>query len=255
MEPKTTARRTFGWRPDKPDQRDFLYHSARVLRLPVSVDLRPQMPPVYDQGELGSCTANAVGALVHYERRQQHFNDFIPSRLFLYYNERVLEGTVDWDSGAEIRDGIRAMARWGDVPETEWAYDISQFTVKPSDQIYTDALRYRALRYERITQTLSGLKTALANRKAIAFGFTVYTSFMSASVEQTGVVPMPGRNEKAEGGHAVLLVGYDDRTQRFICRNSWGTGWGMLGYFTMPYAYVASTHLASDFWTITQMEA
>jgi C1A family cysteine protease len=210
------------------------------------------MPAIYDQGDLGSCTANAVGAVVQYERiLLKHKPDFIPSRLFIYYNERVLEGTIDWDSGASIRDSIRAVAQWGECPENEWIYDIAQFATRPTDQCFTDALKYKALKYEHVLQSLTQLKTALSLGKPVTFGFTVYQSFESSTVTRTGIVPLPKRTESVLGGHAVVLVGYDEDIQRFIVRNSWGTNWGMAGYFTMPYSYVTNVNLASDFWAIT----
>lgn len=255
---KKTDTRIYGWQRDLPDFRDLMLKlpAKTGARLPTSVNLCPQMPPVYDQGNLGSCTANAVGALVQYERRRQGFQlDFTPSRLFLYYNERVLEHTVNNDSGAAIRDAIKAMVQWGDCPETEWDYMVDRFTAKPSPQCYSNALKYRALRYERVEQTLTGLKRVLALGNAIAFGFSVFHSFESEGVAKTGQVSLPSTTESALGGHAVLLVGYDNSHEQFIVRNSWGPDWGMHGYCTMPYAYLTNTHLAADFWTITSMSA
>lgn len=81
-------------------------------------------------------------------------------------------------------------------------------------------------------------------------GFTVYESFESQDVASTGVVPMPGTDEQALGGHAVVGVGYDDSQQRFIVRNSWGDAWGMKGYFTIPHDYLANRDLSDDFWAI-----
>jgi len=104
--------------------------------------------------------------------------------------------------------------------------------------------------YSRVSQTPSQMKGCLASGFPFVFGFTVYDSFESQDVAKTGVVPMPASGESVLGGHAVLAVGYDDGQQRFIVRNSWGTGWGMHGYFTMPYAYLTDRGLASDFWTI-----
>jgi C1A family cysteine protease len=237
----------FGWKPQKPDIRDYKYVPKAIV-LPSSVDLRSQCPSIYDQGQLGSCVANAVCGTVEFDRIKQGDTDWTPSRLFNYYNTRVIEGTVDYDAGAEIRDSVKSMVQSGDCPETEWPYDISQFTVQPPAQDYTDATKYEALVYQAVNQDETTMKTILASGYPIVVGFTVYNSFYDA--DTTGIVNMPGSLDYVIGGHAVLVVGYDDSTQRWLCRNSWGTGWGMSGYFTIPYAYFTNTDLASDFWLI-----
>jgi C1A family cysteine protease len=243
----------YGWIPDLPDARDHLYGApmAVMAELPSQADLRPQCPAVYDQGQLGSCTANAIGAAIQFDRMKQQLSpDFVPSRLFIYYNERAMEGTIETDAGAQSRDGIKSVAKQGVCPETDWPYDISKFAVEPPKLDYEEALQNRAVSYSRLVQNLNLLKGCLASGFPFVFGFAVYESFETQAVARTGVVPMPSPSEQALGGHAVLAVGYDDSTQRFIVRNSWGTGWGINGYFTMPYAYVIDSNLADDLWTI-----
>ena len=240
----------YGWRPDKPDRRDRYRLRRAGVALPPYVDLTAQMPAVYDQGSLGSCTGNAIAAAVEYTRRKQSLADFVPSRLFIYYNERDIEGTVSSDAGAEIRDGIKSVVSLGACAETEWPYDVSQFATKPSDQCYADAKKDLVTRYARVDQTLDGLRQCLADGFPVVFGFTVYESFESDAVAQSGVVPMPTAGEDMLGGHATLMVGYDDAHQQFIVRNSWGLSWGRGGYFLMPYAYPTDGDLASDFWQI-----
>lgn len=252
----TVQANRYGWQHDLPDKRDHAYAVAPEIAaaLPASVDLRAQCPPVVDQGQLGSCTANAIAGALQFERLKQKLADFAPSRLFIYYNERAMEGTISSDSGAQIRDGIKSVGKLGDCPETEWPYVISKFKNKPKKSCYTDALKYKAVTYSRLTQSLMELKTCLASGYPFVFGFTVYESFESALVAQTGTVLMPTNSEQVVGGHAVMAVGYSDAGQYFIVRNSWGAKWGMAGYFTLPYAYVADRNLASDFWTIRVTE-
>jgi len=242
----------YGWLPDLPDHRDHVYAAPVKITgaLPAKVDLRSQCPPVYDQGQLGSCTANAIAAAIEFDRLKQRLNVFTPSRLFIYYNERAMEHTIDSDSGAQIRDGIKSVGKRGDCPEAEWPYAIAKFKTRPPKNCYADALKYKAVLYQRVPQTLSQLKGCLASGFPFVFGFTVYESFESAHVAKTGHASLPKKKEPAIGGHAVMAVGYDNAKKRFIVRNSWGAGWGMKGYFTLPYAYVTDNNLADDFWTI-----
>ena len=244
----------YGWIADTPDNRDHLYAAppANLAKLPAKVDLRPQCPKVvYDQGQLGSCTGNAIAGAIQFDRLKQKLKpDFIPSRLFIYYNERDMERTVASDSGAQIRDGIKSVAKLGDCPETEWPYDIARFATKPSAKCFRDAIKYKAVLYQRVVQSLNQMKGCLASGYPFVLGFSVYESFESPQVAKTGIAQMPTTDEKQFGGHAVLAVGYNDAQQRFIVRNSWGTDWGMGGYFTMPYAYLTDDNLAADFWTI-----
>jgi C1A family cysteine protease len=257
MKNKLASNRRYGWIPDVPDQRD-MYYATRVslTKLPIKVDLRPKCPPVYDQGSLGSCTANAIGAAVQFERSKQKFKpDFIPSRLFIYYNERVIENSVASDAGAQIRDGIKSIATQGVCPEPEWPYDILEFAHKPTAQCYKDAINHTAVQYQRIPQVLSQMKGCLASGYPFVFGFSVYTGFESEDVAETGAANMPTGKERLLGGHAVVAVGYDESTQRFNVRNSWGKKWGNKGYFTLPYAYLTDSNLADDLWTIRMESA
>jgi C1A family cysteine protease len=224
---------------------------AMLGPLPAKVDLRDECPPVYNQGALGSCTANAIAAALEFDQMKQKQDDiFVPSRLFIYYNERVMEGTVDEDSGAMIRDGIKSVAKQGAPHETLWPYVIKQFRRKPSKAAYRDAHTHSAVLYQRLRQDIQQLRGCLASGFPFTFGFSVYTSFESGTVARTGRVPMPARKDKLLGGHAVLAVGYDHAQERFIVRNSWGTDWGMRGYGAMPYAYLLDENLSDDFWTI-----
>ncbi len=252
----------YGWVPDLPDQRDFMFSAPPPLlaALPPRVDLRPQCPPVYDQGQLGSCTGNSIAGAIQFERMKQQLPnaDLVPSRLFIYYNERVVEDDVQQDAGAQIRDGIKVTATDGVCFESgpnPWPYDITKFAVAPPAACDQAATANKVMQYSRLTQVADQLRGCLAGGNPFVFGFTVYESFESPAVAASGVVPMPGADEKTLGGHAVMAVGYDDPSQTFIVRNSWGPGWGQQGYFTIPYGYLTNDNLASDFWTIKMMEA
>ena len=172
---------------------------------------------------------------------------FPPSRLFIYYNERAMEGTINHDAGGVLRDGIKSVVSKGVCSETDWPYVIAKFQTKPLKSCYKDALKNEVKQYLSVTPTLNNIKSSLTLGYPVVFGFTVYSSFMDDSVAKTGIVPMPKSSDSIEGGHAVLMVGYDDSKNWFIIRNSWGDEWGDKGYFYLPYEYLP---MFSDLWTI-----
>jgi len=246
----------YGWKPDLPDKRDLLYSVDEAVALPPSVDLRPLCPPVYDQGELGSCTANAIAGVLQFDQlKQKEVKAATPSRLFIYYNERVMEGSVSEDAGAEIRDGIKSVKQLGAPRETLWKYVVSKFANKPTKKAYTDAMSHQSILYKRINHTkIHNIKSCLAKGFPFVFGFTVYDYFESNQMAKDGLLRMPGPDEQVVGGHAVMAVGYDDSTNMVLVRNSWAADWGMAGYFGMPYDYITDPNLADDFWVISQVE-
>lgn len=256
QEVNQTMNRRYGWRPDVPDHRDFTFAAPRGTKTPPKISLRGQMPPVYDQGQLGSCTANAIAAAHQFDQLIESGGaaSFVPSRLFVYYNERAMEGTVDQDAGAIIRDGIKSIAKQGVCPESGWPYDVSKFTAKPIDACYAEALKHTAVEYLRVTRTQAQMERCLASGRPFVCGISVYESFESAAVAATGNVPMPGRKEQLLGGHAILVVGYDRSKKQWECRNSWGEGWGQKGYFTLPYPYLLNSNLSDDFWVVRTVQ-
>lgn len=198
-----------------------------------------------------SCTANAIAGAIDFTRKKQGEPFLTPSRLFIYFGERVIEGTTDQDSGAEIRDGIKVVASQGVPPESEWPYVESQYATLPPANDYRDALAHKALQYSRVTQAEYFVKHCIAILgRPVVFGFTVFDALESDEVARTGILPVPDPNDSPIGGHAVVACGYDDRQRTFLIRNSWGSSWGQSGYFMMPYAYLLNGSLADDFWTI-----
>lgn len=242
--------RRFGWRPDKPDFRDKVCTLKAVPNTSKNIDLRKtgNLPPVYDQGQSSSCTGNAIAAAVQYGLKAQSKSNYIPSRLFIYYNERMMEGTEAVDAGAEIRDGIKVVASIGAPPEDVWPFDLVHITTKPSDKAYDEALKGIIKQYSRVPVKLANIKNVLSHNIPIVFGIMLYDSFMTDNVAKDGMVPMPKVTEKAVGGHAMMIVGTTDT--HFIVRNSWGMGWGDGGYCYMPHDYVTNENLAADFWAI-----
>jgi len=246
------TKRFYKLKADDCDLRDYTYRASLIthpMELPPLIDLRAQCSPVVNQGELGSCTANAIASgLREYLLLQKKQPWVALSRLFLYYEERLLEGTVDEDSGAMIRDGMKVVQTMGICPETEEPYDITKFTQSPTQQDLADAQKYKISEYHRVND-LTMLKTALAEGQPVVIGINVYSSFESNEVATTGIVPMPNtETEQLLGGHAVLVVGYDETKEWAIVRNSWGIDWGEKGYFYLPYQYWTAG-LVTDMWT------
>jgi len=269
-----------GWIPDEPDVRDHLFGlpPQKLDDLPSSVDLRGKMPPIWSQGDIGSCTAFASCAAFQYGVSHQNLTPFDPSQLFVYYNTRELTNSswVDKDTGAPIRNAIKSLGTYGVCNQSLWPYDDTMAdqktdlwpkgakpAQKPSQEAYEDAAKHKAVEYYRIEHDLDLLKGCLAEGYPFVFGFFIYKTFWD-SVD-TGVIPMPKKGEKHDNheadprsppGHAVVAVGYDDAKKTFILQNSWGAKVGDKGYFYMPYDYLTSFdpfykwNYAEDFWTI-----
>jgi C1A family cysteine protease len=257
-EPTMSETKKLGWIPDIPDQRDFLFKGVLKpesieVTLPTTVDLRTEDPTIYDQGQLGSCVGNAVAAAVEHNLKKQKLKSFTPSRLFIYYNAHALINLIKEDSGCYIRDAIKTINSQGVCKESTWKYIISKFKRKPTNFSYKSALQHTSILYQRINNSsLYDLKSCLANGLPIVFGMSVYGSFMS--VGSDGIVPLPTQNEQLYGGHSMLIVGYDDNTQVFIVRNSWGDSWGNKGYCYIPYSYLTNNNLSDDFWVIQSIK-
>jgi C1A family cysteine protease len=275
--------RRYGWRPSKPTMNAFFRPDGGAAedQLPQLVDMRDKFPACYDQGQLGSCTGNGLAALVqHCIIKSGYMYQFTPSRLFIYFNERSIEGTVDSDAGAEIHDGIKAINQFGVCPEVEgdktnpawvWSYDDgpNKFKQTPPEQCYKDAILHQAVKYAQVNLDRSTVLNTLSEGRPIVFGFTVRQSFEDKEVLETGIMKVPGFAflDPEIGGHCVVAVGYilntplgnDGVKDWAIIRNSWGTKiynqnphfGDMAGYFLMPLDKVmCDKHVSSDGWVI-----
>lgn len=252
MRIQSRRNRKYGWKPSRPKLGVIQFRPKLDAPIPDSVDLRPHMPPVYDQGELGSCTANAIAAAFDFERAKHGLPFMSPSRLFIYANERLAENTpLTDDSGAQIVDGVHSVSTQGVCSEKDWPYIISNFSVTPPQTCYDNAKKDTALQYQQVQVNAQSVMQALAQGNPVVIGITVYESFESGIVAETGVVPLPQQGEQCLGGHAVLVVGYDALANTFVVRNSWGSSWGNYGHFTLPFQYLET--LGSDFWALVQV--
>lgn len=252
-------KRTYGWKRDIPDPRDRL-HTAAVMsdaNLPEQFSMVDKMPACYDQKSLGSCSGQAVIGLAHYRELTDgnKARTIRPSILFEYYNTRLIEGSVAFDSGATIRNAVKALVRYGMCRDQLWPYVISKFDKKPPAAAYSEATKYRSLSYFRVPQTLNSLKSQLFSNNPIVFGMAVFESFESNEVARTGIVPVPDLDKESRlGGHAMLLVGWNDAVSRFIVRNSWGTQWGKNGYCEIPYSLLLERNMSADLWTFSEIK-
>jgi C1A family cysteine protease len=246
----------YGWRPSHPDIRDHRFAVPAQMALPRHRLLIAGCPPIWDQGQQGSCTAHGIGRAYWFDRHKQGEPDFMPARAFIYFNERTIEGTPQEDSGASVRDGIQAIAQYGVPPETLCPYDPRNIlTSPPAASVYTEAANHKAINYQALNSDLYSLKACLASGYVFVFGFTVYENFESTEVSNTGLMSMP--QGKAIGGHCVCCVGYNSNNY-FCCANSWGTNWGdpdFPGHFWMPPEYISNEDLAADFWVVQGVAA
>jgi C1A family cysteine protease len=218
--------------------------------LPSSLDLRSKMPIMYDQGNIGSCTANALCYNFIFND-----NTYVPSRLFLYYNSRMLDKTVNNDVGSTLTQGIIALQKYGVCSEKLWPYIVSKYTNKPPQEAYVEGEKHQILESLRVQQTMTSMKGCLNSGFPFVLGILIYSSFEGVTVSKTGFVPMPNqKTERILGGHAVICIGYNDLKSVWIMKNSWGDRWGDNGYFYLPYNYLLSNKLAGDMWTIKKVE-
>jgi C1A family cysteine protease len=248
----------FGWRPSMPDPRDVV---ADTSEIPILAEVDPRgdyMTPIYNQGQLGSCTANAVAAAIDADRIVSGMAAIKPSRLGIYWFERFLEHQPPAvDGGAMGRDGFKAARKFGVLPEKDWKYDDNashaQFAADPRTSPKW-AADYWVLedKYKAVPRTLNDFKRVLSNKQTVAYGFAVFNGFVSPEVKNTGIVAPPQPDDIIPNeGHEVLAVGYlEAHPQHCLCRNSWGTSWGMDGYFLMPWSVLLDSQFSSDFRTI-----
>ncbi len=252
--------RYYGRLPKTEDARDF----KAIPRAPHTgafVDLSGNFPDApYDQGSLGSCVSNGVAAALDFARVKSHADPYdSPSRLFIYYNGRVLAGDpIDQDTGLQIRDGFKAVATYGAPREIEWPYNVARFADKPTNLTYLDALKDEAGIYGAVEQ--GSIDAMIASGYPVVFGFDVYDSFESAKTASTGIMSVPDlATERLLGGHCVVAVstprdgslcGGEPGVLYRKCRNSWGTGWGQSGHFWMPVEVMDGSE-CSDFWQVT----
>jgi C1A family cysteine protease len=242
-----------GYVKDKLDPRDYVYKinkNIAQVKLPQKFTLNKTMPPVLDQDAIGSCVSNAVCNALGFLNLKMNKSVNLKSRLFNYYNTRVLEGNTDVDSGCQIRNAIKVCNKIGSCYEVTWPYEITQFNHKPSDSTYTEAKKHKLTVYQRVAQNRNAIKACLISGFPIIIGFLCYNTLFNPSVERTGDILSPTRRDYPIGGHCVLITGYNDLTQRYEIMNSWGTEWGKDGYGTIPYTYIENPKYAFDFWQI-----
>lgn len=255
----------YGWRPDLPDPRDRIYSmehptlSQSSPKLPTVFSLRDKMPKVFDQGQLGSCTGNGIVGALMAEGMLQGEAELMLSRLFVYYYEREIEGTVSEDSGAQIRDGIKVVNALGCPPESDWPYDIARFAEKPPAAASSDGLKHRAVEYFRVLPGVPGspIRTPVLSGRAVVSGFTVFENFGTFDAK-TEYLKLPDPNrEQILGGHCTDIIGWDFSLKHFPVnvfevRNSWGAGWGDSGYYFADARiyYEPQRQLSSDLWVI-----
>jgi C1A family cysteine protease len=249
----------FNHKKDRSDNRDLkfeVFHKPSVVPNPVSVDLRTTTfaPSVLDQGQLGSCTANACSNALKFLLKKQKLSVWQPSRLYIYWFSRFLEGTTNEDSGCQIRDVMTAIHTYGACDEKLLPYNINRFKTRPSNSCVRSATPHiKNFKYLSVSNNETSLKNCLAAGFPIVFGFDVYESFETQAVATTGIVPMPDTSkEELLGGHCVCIYGYDDVKKQYLVMNSWGAGWGQKGFFYAPYDFIKL--YGSDFWTLRFFE-
>jgi len=246
------AKHWIGWIPDKVDPRDFKY--SALLKAPGifkdEVDLRSVSPAIYSQGATNSCVGNAVGASIDFYYTKLGYPHSDPSRLFIYFNGRDLDGTPYEDIGCTIRNSIKGVVKLGVCSEESWPYIISNVIMRPYQTCYDEAISNKVSSYYRMDYVIDDFKQCLSEGFPFTIGVRVFENFPMST--ETGIIPMP--SGKILGGHAMLVVGYISSIKMFIVRNSWGPLWGENGYGFIPFEYVLNNGWAGDFWTIRSLK-
>lgn len=251
----TPGGRGLGLRLSLPDLRDHRHTPVLAGPLPPKTNNRAAMPPVRDQGPLGSCTAFASTTAAWYTyMREDYHHPYPGSPLFQYWNERFLEGSTASDSGATIADSLKALGQWGICAEHWWPYVPALFAQQPPDAAYANAIRHKATSYARVSQAVDQLKLCLAAGHVVCIGVAVYESFEGPVAAATGQIPLPQAGERLLGWHAQVVCDYDDGPGVFTSQNSWGPGFGDAGYLHFSYSYLADAQLSSDWWVLLQQK-
>lgn len=246
MTKRTALGRPLNWHPRLP------HHACEKMswsgtELPSIMDLRENDSPIFDQGQEGSCTANAgCGCYDYYKWKSGEWALFITSRRFLYWLELAMDGNKGQDAGSSLTTCAEAFAQKGVCLEATWPYGQGDMFTEAPAEAWAQATRFKIASAVQVQQDLMSMQECLAAGNPFIFGISVYESFENSA---GGDIPMPGANEQLLGGHALCCVGYEDLSNRFIFRNSWGTQWGDAGYGYIPYEYLTDPNLASDFWS------
>lgn len=267
---KAQIQSKLGYVKDVPDSRDYIYEPMplkqvvkprfrqnpqprfRPVAPPVKSSLQSTLAPVLDQGNLGSCVSNAVSNTMKCIDIKNNRSNRVGlySRLFNYYNTRILENSVFNDDGCQIRNAVKVINKIGSTDEIIWPYTISKFRDKPTQTAYSDAVTKKITKYRRVNQTRTDIKSCINSGYPVIIGFLCFSSMFTLNAFNTGNIPMPKRGEQIYGGHCVIIVGYNDATQTYDFQNSWGTSWGNQGFGTIPYAFIENPNYATDFWMV-----
>jgi C1A family cysteine protease len=237
---------TYNVKPSLPDVRDYIYKSSGNVALREKVDLRQWDTIVENQDSLGSCSSNALTNAYELMVKQNYPEQFDHlSRLFVYYNTRLEDGTLSEDVGIYLRDGLKAIKKYGVCTESLWPYDLEQWDNTPSEEAYEDAKKRSIIQYQKLISTYY-ITEVLNNNKPVVFGMEIYDSFMQLN-QNLSTVSLPSRKEMSLGGHAMCMVGYDLKKRLFLAKNSFGSDWGMNGYCWIPFDYIRQE--GYDVWT------
>lgn len=241
----------YGCNNDCKDKRDFQYTPQKEICLERIFTLCKKMPPILNQGKLGSCAINSICNVIRYcEMIEDKDYSKQLSSLFVYYNVRNMEGNVNEDSGAQIRNVLKSINTHGACYEKTWPNNITQFAEKPTPSCYKEGKDHRTIRYERITQDITHIKYAIQSGFPVVFGLSVFESIEQKSVIKFGIIPFPLNGSKKIGNHCAICCGWDDSRRLFTIMNSWGTNWGDNGYGYISYDYLSNPNFARDFWKI-----
>jgi C1A family cysteine protease len=215
----------------------------------LQLDYSSLMLPARNEGQIGATVGFATAYALEFQIRKNMKRSVRISPRYLYYLARNGTGVRHKDlpdTGAVISDAIQILFTNGAVAEDFWPYDPNSAGGAPPEDSGTERFKIKS---SHQLSSIEDVRSALKTYGPLIAGITVYASMLSPEVAETGVVPMPKKDEELRGGHAVCVVGYDDDRQLLKFENMWGADWGDHGYGYMPYAFFKA--YSHEVWAIS----
>ena len=233
-----------GLRRSEVDHRDLKMCVPPNVVLPVKAEV--PLRAIYNQQDINACSANVIANQI---LSLEGYKDYVmPSRLFQYYNSRLIDGTTTEDEGTTYRTAYKGLAKFGFCDENIWEYTKDNVFKQPAEEGYDKANKTLVQKYKSLVPSLYAIKYAIAQGYPVAIGVMLHENFNN--LDSNFVIPPP--QSCAVGGHALLAISYNDTTRLFKVVNSWGVEWGDKGCCYMRYEDMVNPNYVFEHWCIAK---